>query len=149
MSPARSIWCMAGFVALSIACGSGRHSPAGFRLPDDGDPARGKVAFAALECHTCHEVSGMDLPRPTIQPPVPVVLGGEVNREMTDGYLVAAIINPNYQFAVYPRTRITSGGQSRMPSYADRISVRQLTDVVAFLQANYQVRPPAPAYSYH
>ena len=148
MLPGRAVWCVAGFAALSMACGSGRHSAAGFRLPEDGDAARGKAAFAALECHTCHEVSGVDLPRPTVQPPVPVVLGGEVNREVTDGYLVSAIINPNYRLAVYPKPQITTGGQSRMPSYADRITVRQLTDVVAFLQANYTVRPPTPAYTY-
>jgi hypothetical protein len=139
---------MAGLLALSMACGSGRHSSAGFRLPDDGNAVRGKIAFAALECHTCHEVSGVDLPRPTVQPPVPVVLGGEISREMADGYLVSAIINPNYQLTVYPRPQITSAGQSRMPSYADRITVRELIDVVAFLQANYTERAPAPACIY-
>lgn len=143
-----SVWYVAGLLALSVACG-GRHSAAGFRLPDDADAGRGKVAFATLECHTCHQVPGVDLPRPTVQPPVPVLLGGDVDREMTDGYLVTSIINPNHRLAAYPRSEISRGGRSRMPSYADRITVRQLTDIVAFLQANYTVRPPAPQYYYH
>ena len=149
MLPAHCVWGVAAFLVLSMGCGSGRRSSAGFRLPDDGDPARGKVAFTALECPTCHEVSGVDLPRPTVHPPVPVVLGGEVNKDMTDGYLVTAIIYPNYRLAPYPKPLITSGGRSRMPSYADRITVRQMTDVVAFLQAHYTVRPAVPQYSYH
>jgi mono/diheme cytochrome c family protein len=134
---------------MSTACNSGRHSAAGFRLPDGGDAGRGKVAFAALECNTCHEVAGVDLPGPTVQPRVPVVLGGEVYREMADGYLVTAMIRPDYELAAYPRKDITSGGHSRMPSYADRITVRQMTDIVAFLQSTYTVRPPVPKYLYH
>jgi hypothetical protein len=36
-----------------------------------------------------------------------------------------------------------------MPVYADKISVRQMTDLVAFLQSRYVVRPPMPKYYYH
>jgi mono/diheme cytochrome c family protein len=133
----------------AMACGSGRHSSAGFRLPPDGDAARGKTEFVALGCNTCHRVAGVDLPAPTVQPPVPVVLGGKVNVDPADGYLTASIIFPSHRLAAYPRQMIANGDQSRMPSYADRITVRQLTDIVAFLQAQYTVVPPAPAYVYH
>ena len=49
-----------------VACESGRHSPAGFRLPADGSVERGKAAFVTLECHHCHEVQGVELPPPTV-----------------------------------------------------------------------------------
>jgi len=137
---------LATLVWVTTACNSGRHSPAGFRLPPDGDVERGKAAFVSLQCHTCHEVRGADLPTPTVQPPVPVALGGEVSSVMTDGYLVTSIIYPSYEFAPYPRDQITVGGKSRMPEYADKVTARQLTDLVAFLQSRYTVRRPPSRY---
>ena len=135
-------------LAGAMACSSGRHSSSGFRLPPDGNAAQGKIEFVALGCNTCHSVSGADLPAPTVQPPVPVVLGGKVNVDPADGYLAASIIFPSHQLAAYPRHMIANGDRSRMPAY-DRITVRQLTDVVAFLQAQSTVVPPEPAYMYH
>ena len=133
----------------AVACESGRHAAAGFRLPADGNVDRGKAAFVALECHRCHEVSGVELPPPTVQPPVPVVLGGLVVNEITDGYLTTSIINPSYKLADYRKELITAGGKSRMPEYADRMTVRQLTDLVAFLQSRYTVRRGSPKYPYY
>ncbi len=139
---------LAVLLGAVTACNSGRHSPAGFRLPEDGDIERGKAAFVALGCGGCHEVSGVDLPRPTAQPPVMVTLGGEKAREMPDGYLVTSIIYPSYKLAPYPKDLITVGGKSRMPDYTEKMTVRQLTDVVAFLQSHYTVRRmmAKPAY---
>jgi L-cysteine S-thiosulfotransferase len=136
-------------LAGAVACDSGRHSSAGFRLPADGNIERGKAAFVALGCASCHQVPGTDLPRPTIQPPVPVALGGERSNELTDGYLVTSIICPSYRLAHYPKNQITSGGKSRMPDYEDRITVRQLTDLVAFLQSRYTVRLYPGRYPYY
>lgn len=58
-----------------------------------------KATLVAFGCHSCHKVSGMDLPAPTVQPPVVVALGGEIDSEMSDGYLVTAIINPSSEAA--------------------------------------------------
>ncbi len=67
-------------VSALVACDSGPRSPAGFRLPE-GDVEQGKAAFLELECYCCHRVDGVkDLPSPTVDPPVPVVLGGVVPR---------------------------------------------------------------------
>ncbi|HTX39160.1 MAG TPA: c-type cytochrome [Bryobacteraceae bacterium] len=142
-------WRLAPVAVLAIAsatCSSGRHSPSAFHLPPDGDAKRGQAAFVALECNSCHEVSGVDLPRPTVQPPVPVALGGPVETSFSDAYLVTSIIYPSYDLAPYPKDEITSGGQSRMPHYADRMTVRQLTDIVAFLQSRYYVPRMPDAY---
>jgi len=118
----------------------------GFRLPGYGDPERGKIAFAALECNSCHEVAGSDLPKPTLQPKVPFLLGGEVAHEMTDGYLVTSIIHPSHQLKGYPKEMVANGTQSRMPVYADNMTVKQLTDIVAFLQSRYKVSRPLGEY---
>lgn len=132
--------------AAATACNTGRHSPAGFRLPADGNVERGKAVFLQLECHSCHEMPGKDIPRPSVQPVVPVRLGGEVARELTDGYLVTSIIYPSYELAHFSRDLITVDGKSRMPDYADRVTARQLTDLVSFLQSRYTVRRPMGEY---
>lgn len=130
------------------ACDSGRHSSAGFRLPADGNVERGKATLVAYGCHNCHKVSGTDLPAPTIQPPVLVMIGGEVDSEISDGYLVTAVINPSYHYAHHPVDKFGIGGRSRMPSYSDKMTVQQLTDLVAFIQTRYSVRLPS-RYSYY
>jgi hypothetical protein len=99
----------------AVACESGRHSPAGFRLPADGSVERGKAAFVTLECHRCHEVPGVELPPPTVQPPAPVLLGGLVLNEVTDGYLTASIVNPSYKRSTYPGKLAAAGSEFRMP----------------------------------
>jgi hypothetical protein len=148
MSPFAKLLPIVVLLGGTVACDSGRHSSAGFRLPANGDVERGKVAFVQLGCNNCHEVSGMDLPKPTVQPPVPVVLGGVVPVEVTDGYLVTSIINPSYTLAPYPKEMITAGGKSRMPDYSGTMTVAQLVDTVAFLQSRYTVERPMarPAY---
>ncbi|HUK19485.1 MAG TPA: cytochrome c [Bryobacteraceae bacterium] len=136
------------FAVLALllgGCEPGPHSSSGFRLPE-GNAQRGKAAFVAYGCHSCHQVSGVDLPKPTVQPPVPVVLGGVVEQPMTDGYLVTSIIYPSYKLASYPKEQITVNGQSRMPHYADKMTVQELTDIVAFLQAQYVIRRATPEY---
>lgn len=140
---------LAALAGAGLGCGSGRHSSTGFRLPDDGDADRGKVTFVALGCHGCHQVSGVDLPHVTAQVPAPVALGGEVDRVVTDGYLVTSITNPSYRLAHYPKGQITIGGMSRMPLYTDRLTVRQLTDLVAFLQSRYTERLLPPTHMYY
>jgi mono/diheme cytochrome c family protein len=137
----------AALVALGAACGPGRHSAAAFRLPADGDVDHGRATFVALGCNSCHEVTGEDLPKPTVQPAVPVALGGVVGSRLSDAYLVTSIIRPNYELAPWPKNQITTkSGQSRMPQY-DQLTVRQLTDLVTFLQAHYSV--PRLPESYH
>ena len=123
----------------SVACTSGRHSTSAFHLPPDGDVDRGKAAFVSLGCSNCHEVNGVNLPKPTVQPNVPVKLGGAVGIRLTDAYLVTSIVYPNHDLAPYPKNEITIDGQSRMPHYPDTMTIRQLTDIVAFLQSTYYV----------
>jgi L-cysteine S-thiosulfotransferase len=126
------------------ACNNPR-SGAGFRLPA-GDPERGKAAFVDLKCHECHRVAGVDFPAPTVEPPVPVVLGGEVPHVRTDGDLLTSIVNPSHKIAPGYRSELVErDGKSRMPEFSDVMTVRQMIDLVAFLQARYKVvRPGQP-----
>lgn len=133
--------------ATVTGCSSGRYSGGAFHLPPGGDAERGRMTFVALGCNSCHEVAGTDLSRPTVQPPVPVVLGGEVSQRPSDAYLATSVVYPSYRLAQYPKQQITMGGKSRMPSYADKLTVAQLADVVAFLQSHYTLRR-LPEYTY-
>jgi mono/diheme cytochrome c family protein len=135
--------CVAALSLLTAGCQTGRHSPAGFRLPE-GNVKHGKVLFVAMGCSACHEVAGTDLPKPTMQPAIPVVLGGAKDYEVTDGYLVTSIINPNYRLAPYQKEQITIEGHSKMPDFADQMNVAELSDLVAFLQSQYRLREVMP-----
>jgi mono/diheme cytochrome c family protein len=129
----------------AAACAPTRKSAAGFHLPD-GDPQRGQQAFVDFRCHTCHRVTGADeLPAPLTDPPV--VLGGVVYRVFTDGELTNAIVEPSHRLAPsYPAAAVTSGKLSRMGDQNDQMTVRQLVDLVAFLQSRYDVREPEMPY---
>jgi len=139
---------LAALIGACVACDS-RHSSSAFHLPPGGDVDRGKTAFVELGCHSCHQVTGADLPAPTVHPTVPVTLGGEVDERFSDAYLVTSMLDPSYQLAPYPRDQITSGGKSRMPGYAGKMNTQQMIDIVAFLQSRYVVRRWSPPYVYN
>jgi len=138
MAPSKKLLPIVGLLAMSIACGTAKDSARGFRLAGSGDIARGKAAFLEFGCNNCHAVTGANLPRPTIQP---IVLGGSVHRQPSDGYLVTAIINPAYHAARYPVANRPNSSTWQMPDFASRMTVQQLTDIVAYLQTRYALSP--------
>jgi len=131
-------------LAILAGCG-GQRSASGFRLPENGDPERGKAAFVELGCHQCHPVAGIDLPPPSGDSKISLGLGGRVHEVRTDGYLVASIIHPSHKIRRYPGAG--DSDESPMPDYTNQMTVRQLVDVVAFLQSHYEV-VPAPSTMY-
>jgi L-cysteine S-thiosulfotransferase len=135
-------------LGATMACESGRHSSAGFRLPADGDVGRGTATFVALGCHSCHAVAGADLPRPAAEHSAPVVLGGLTTKQVTDGYLVTSIINPSHRPSAQAKGAIRPVVMT-MPDYTDKLTVRQLTDLVAFLQSRYELRHPTRFEGYY
>src|SRR5574341_568731 len=142
MRPTATVFSAALLVAGLAACQASPKSAAGFRLPN-GDPARGEKAFVDLRCNACHRVAGAELPPPVASPPVPVVLGGEVPHVRTDGDLVTAIIHPSQKIVPGFRPEdVQRGDLSRMPDYGEIMTVRQMIDLVAFLQSRYQVVRP-------
>lgn len=130
-------------LTLVVAGCSGRwQSGQGFRLPE-GNIGAGRQAFLDLQCHTCHRVKGERLP-PSTHPAV--ALGGQVTVVPTVGQLTTDVINPSAHLATgYPREQIVVDGHSRMPDLTERMTVRQLTHIVAFLHSHYDaVLPPHP-----
>ena len=128
------LWAAAALLLLAApACNSGRHSSAGFRLPPDGSIERGQAAFVELGCNQCHDVAGVNLPKSQARTTTAILLGGELMREPSDGRLVRSVIWPSQEARL----------GSTMSHYEERMTVRQLTDIVAFLQSRYTVRRPA------
>jgi mono/diheme cytochrome c family protein len=134
-------------VVIISACDTGPKSAMGFRLPD-GDAETGKQLFVQLECNSCHTVVDVEL-APAVQPgPVAVTLGGPVPNVKTYGQLVSSVINPSHRIVRrYPKEQVSAEGQSLMPTYNETMTVQQLIDIVAFLQAQYRVT--LPQYGYH
>lgn len=137
---------------LSIACCAlvlqgclfDPESARGFRLPE-GDAERGRQAFLDLQCYACHQIPGIDLPRGS-ESSLSVTLGGSVGRVRTYGELVTSIINPSHKLAPgYEEDEVSAGGRSLMEeaNLNEVMTVRQLTDVVTYLQPLYKVHPPA------
>ena len=117
-------------VAAVAACGP--ESPFGFRLPD-GDAAAGREAFVDLGCNACHEVAGV--PIEYLEGVAHVQLGGKTTHLRTYGELVTSIINPSHK--IYPgidRKLVQTNNVSRMNDFSEVMTVRQLCDLVAFLE---------------
>jgi hypothetical protein len=134
---------IAASLAILAGC-NGQRSPSGFRLPENGDPERGKAAFVELGCHQCHPVAGVELPPASADSKISLGLGGRVHEVRTDGYLVTSIIHPSHKIRRYAGA--ASSEESPMPDYTEQMTVRQLIDIVAFLQAHYEVIPSPTMY---
>ena len=134
----------AGTCVCLVGCGGGPKSGKGFTLPD-GDAAQGQAVFVELQCHECHSVAGVQLPALDEPAETTVRLGGEVARISTYGELVTSIINPSHKLAAgYKREQVSDEGESKMTNYNDVMTVTELTDLVAFLQSHYELKPYDP-----
>ena len=119
-----------------------RMSQKGFRLPD-GDAQAGREAFLYMQCHQCHTIAGEQLPGIPGQEPPYVELGGKVTQVKTYGQLVTAIINPSHKLATgYAKEVVSDNGESKMYVYNDHMTVKELNDIVMFLQPYYDVVVP-------
>lgn len=128
---------------LLAGCEPGLKNTSRFRLPQ-GDAARGREAFVALNCVECHQVNGAkDLPAPTVAADRVVALGGEVARLRTIGDLLTSIVHPDYAISEkLPKTKGPPPAKSPMRVMNDQMTVTQLIDLVTFLQPYYKQLPP-------
>ncbi len=125
------------------ACAPGDRGQADIYLPE-GDVDRGREHFVALGCSGCHNVTGADLPEPAADQ-MRVLLG---SRDLSYGQLVTSIVNPSHKLSPrYRSEQVSRDDESLMESYNDVITITQLTDLVAFLQAHYQTTE-RPGYTY-
>lgn len=140
---------VAGLVLLLVTLGlvAGCYRPPksgkGFVFPE-GEVSRGRDAFVELNCFTCHKVHGEDgLAQPTVDASLVIVLGGEVTKMRTYGDLVTAVIHPSYEIS--EKVGIPRRWElkiSPMPVMNDTMTVRQMLDIVTFLQPHYRELEP-------
>ena len=129
-------------------CDYGTKSARSLRL-SQGSAENGKIAFVALKCIECHWVAGVDLPKPTAAPEKVVVLGGDVARLRTIGDLLTSIIHPDYVISGLMNVPASQRpAKSPMPSVNDVMTVRQMIDLVTFLQPRYKQLPAPLEYNY-
>lgn len=134
-------------IVVLTACTTDPKSSQGFRLPD-GNVQKGQEVFVELQCNSCHQFNGLDLPEPIQSGPVKVILGGTVRKVKTYGELVSSVVNPSHKLIdSYPEEQVSQGGNSLMTVYNDRMTVQQLIDLTAFLQSQYDVIVPDYTYS--
>ena len=120
----------------------GEKSVVGMRLPE-GNVDAGRKAFVELNCIQCHTVEGEQLVDPAQMGPVQLHLGGDVLRVKTYGDLVTAIINPEHDIS--SQFKLKTGEVSEtvtMPDFNRMMTVQQMLDLVAFLQAHYRLHMP-------
>ncbi|MEH6517070.1 MAG: c-type cytochrome [Halioglobus sp.] len=137
-------------VLLGISgCDSDARSARGFSLPA-GDSEAGEVVFTAMKCNSCHSLPNIDQLEGT-QDLISVKLGGKVSISKTYGQLVTSVINPSHRIAKsYQPQNTDAEGQSMMRNYNDVMTVKQLVDLVTFLESQYELKPyprsPYPVY---
>ena len=115
-----------------------------FRFPAErGDIDNGRQAFVDLRCHACHSVSGITLPDVAGAGSVQLQLGGETAVAKSYAELMTSIINPDHviseRYREQQRLDAVVPLDSPMPvPPIDNMTVRQLIDLVAFLESRYQ-----------
>lgn len=98
-----------------------------------GDPAAGRVAFAALSCTSCHAVAG----EPGFPAPVAHHAGPELataTAGKAPGWIASSILAPSHEIGPEAR-KLMDGQLSPMGDFSDAMSVRQLIDLVAYLDS--------------
>ncbi|NNC64239.1 MAG: c-type cytochrome [Gammaproteobacteria bacterium] len=129
-------------LSLAVLVAGCAYTP-GVSLPiQEGDIARGRQAFIDHQCHQCHSIAGLNLPALAGAGPVQLELGGEVIAVRSYAELLTSIINPNHIVSESYRQQLqleaTVPLDSPMPMpHIDNMSVRQLIDLVAFLDSRY------------
>ena len=118
------------------------YNPA-FRFPvQEGDIDAGRQAFIDHRCHQCHSVAGVRMPPLAGASPPILELGGETSLAKSYAELLTSVINPNHVISERYREQLlleaTIPLESPMPMpHIERMSVRQLIDLVAFLDSRY------------
>ncbi|MCP3981201.1 MAG: cytochrome c [bacterium] len=116
---------------LALACAQGTGESEGYSatvlLLPEGDEERGKTAFVSLGCAACHTVAwDADLPAPSAGTPAPE-LGLDVD-SLGPGGLATSIVAPSHKVA-----EKYGDGTSPMADFSGTLTVRQLSDIVAYL----------------
>jgi len=130
--------------ALSLAIlGAGCTYNPTFGFPvEQGNIEAGRQAFIDHRCHQCHSVAGVRLPELAGASSPLFELGGETSTLKAYSELVTSIINPDHRISERYREEVLRQAvpplASPMPmAHIETMTVRQLIDLVAFLDSRY------------
>jgi hypothetical protein len=125
-----AILALLGLAGCGAGNGGGYETASGTVFPH-GDPEAGRKAFSSLGCTLCHRASGEQrMPQPVSTTAGPEI--GVPQRDRSMGELITAIIHPEH---VVPEAyRQTGEDGSPMADYTDRMTIRQLVDIVAYIR---------------
>jgi len=119
---------------LALACAQStvetNYEVAVVMLPE-GRPEAGREAFKSLGCVACHAVAWeKELPAPTSARPGPEL--GVDSVQSGPGSLATSVVAPSHRVA----EKYQTGTQEASPmlDYTDTMTIRQLADIVAYLQ---------------
>ena len=136
------VLCVSILAAMALAgCDLRPTSSHGFQLPE-GDATAGRQVFIDKKCASCHVIAGMGVLREGLEIENTVPIGGMKTNVDTYGQLVSSVINPSHKIArAYRSEAFSEDGVSKMRNYNDEMTVSELIDLVAFLQAQYSEFP--------
>jgi sulfur-oxidizing protein SoxX len=141
--PLKRIPIVAVSLLAALVTGCAYDPTFGFPI-EEGDIAAGRQAFIDHRCHQCHSVAGVPLPELAGAPAPLLELGGETTSIKSYAELMTSIVNPNHFISERYRDRLLLNAEvpleSPMPTPdIDNMTVRQLIDLVAFLDSRYEL----------
>lgn len=102
-------------------------------LVEKGNPVQGKKHFQDLLCTSCHRVAGeKTFPKPISGYEGPIIDSKQA--VMPTGEISASILMPSHRIPKEVRQQMR-GETSPMTDYSDAITVRQLMDLIAYIQS--------------
>jgi mono/diheme cytochrome c family protein len=135
----------AGALAAAVAGLSGCAYTPVFGFPiEQGNIADGRQAFVDHRCHQCHSIAGERLP-PLAGADDPLLeLGGQTIYVKSFADIMTSVINPDHRISERYRDQLLRQGiipvDTPMPApHIDTMTVRQLIDIVAFLDSKYEL----------
>jgi hypothetical protein len=111
---------------------------------EDGSIEAGRQAFVDNQCHRCHSVAGVIFPAfPGASSPL-LELGGVTSQVKAYSELVTSVINPDHRISERYRERLPQPTSRQLQSpmtttHIETMTVRQLIDLVAFLDSRYEL----------
>jgi len=101
-------------------------------------PELGKQLYSQQGCQGCHTLDGSDRVGPSFQG-----LYGTTDHPLTDGSTVTVDENYLRESILNPEAKIVEGYQNQMPGTYSRLSERQVSALIAFIEEQSDKDPPA------
>lgn len=135
------LFLITGGLAFTDGRDAGMEPADGFFLPK-GNPEAGEKAFADLKCNACHWVQN----NTNFKPPVALRVGPTLGKKQADyapGWIANSIVSPSHTIAVNSGGQAEGSELSEMGDFTETMSLRQLIDVVAYIEALGDKEPAA------